>query len=299
MYMSASSSGRLTGRVALVTGAGRGIGAAVARAFAAEGASVVVSDAGVAVDGSGTDAGPAATVVEEIERAGGIALSDTTNVTDYDGCAAMIERAVSTYGGLDILVNAAGILRDRMIFNLNEDDWDVVIDVHLKGTYNTTRHAASYWRAHKDEGDYRLVNFTSGSGLFGAPTQPNYAAAKMGIVGLTLSCANSLSRYGVRCNAVAPVAGTRMTMSQRPEVYEADIMSPENVAPAVVYLASSESGWLNGRIIWSGGGRIGLVSNPAIEREVVRNGVWSNEDVFAEFENTFRPAVENRSPFGG
>jgi NAD(P)-dependent dehydrogenase (short-subunit alcohol dehydrogenase family) len=186
MYMSASSSGRLTGRVALVTGAGRGIGAAVARAFAAEGASVVVSDAGVAVDGSGTDAGPAATVVEEIERAGGIALSDATNVTDYDGCATMIERTVSTYGGLDILVNAAGILRDRMIFNLNEDDWDVVIDVHLKGTYNTTRHAASYWRAHKDEGDYRLVNFTSGSGLFGAPTQPNYAAAKMGIVGLTL-----------------------------------------------------------------------------------------------------------------
>ena len=296
--MNATSSGRLAGRVAVVTGAGRGIGAAVAKAFAAEGAHVMVSDAGVAVDGSGTDAGPAAEVAEEIVRAGGIAVSDSTNVTDYDACGAMIERAVSTYGRLDVLVNAAGILRDRMIFNLSEADWDVVIDVHLKGTFNTTRHAASYWREHKDEGEYRLINFTSGSGLFGAPTQPNYAAAKMGIFGLTLSCANSLSRYGVCSNAVAPVAGTRMTMSQRPEVYEADIMSPANVAPPVVYLASTASAWLNGRVIWAGGGRIGLVSNPVIEREVVRDRLWTNDEAFDEFEKTFRPAVESRSPFG-
>ena len=177
--MNATSSGRLAGRVAVVTGAGRGIGAAVAKAFAAEGAHVMVSDAGVAVDGSGTDAGPAAEVAEEIVRAGGTAVSDSTNVTDYDACAAMIERGL-TYGRLDVLVNAAGILRDRMIFNLSEADWDVVIDVHLKGTFNTTRHAASYWREHKDEGDYRLINFTSGSGLFGAPTQPNYAAGEDG-----------------------------------------------------------------------------------------------------------------------
>jgi NAD(P)-dependent dehydrogenase (short-subunit alcohol dehydrogenase family) len=183
-----------------------------------------------------------------------------------------------------------------MIFNLSEEDWDAVIAVHLKGTFNTVRHASAYWRAEKD-GDYRLINFTSGSALFGAPGQPNYAAAKMGIVGLTLSCANSLARYGVRSNAVSPVAGTRMTIDQRPEVYTADIMSPENVAPPVVYLASTESSWLNGRIVWAGGGRVGLVSNPEIEREVVIDGMWSDDRAFEEFEQTFRPTVERKGPF--
>ena len=228
--MTEKPDGRLADRVAVVTGAGRGIGGAVARALAAQGAKVVVSDAGVAMDGSGSNSGPADEVVAEIQKAGGEAISDTTNVTDFDACGQLIDRAVTHYGRLDVLVNAAGILRDRMIFNLSEEDWDAVIAVHLKGTFNTVRHASAYWRAEKD-GDYRLINFTSGSALFGAPGQPNYAAAKMGIVGLTLSCANSLARYGVRSNAVSPVAGTRMTIDQRPEVYTADIMSPENVAP--------------------------------------------------------------------
>jgi NAD(P)-dependent dehydrogenase (short-subunit alcohol dehydrogenase family) len=292
--------GRLEGRVAVVTGAGRGIGAAVARAFAQQGARVVVSDAGVAMDGSGSDVGPAEEVANEIVASGGTAISDTTNVTDHLACQALIQRAVETYGGLDVLVNAAGVLRDRMIFSMSEEDWDTVIAVHLKGSYNTIRYASAYWREHRDDdGGFRLINFTSGSGLFGSPAQPNYAAAKMGIVGLTLSCANSLSRYGVRSNAVAPVAGTRMTFDLRPEVYHADVMSPDNVVAPLVYLASVESSWLNGRIIWAGGGRIGLVSNPQIEREVIRDGVWTNEDTFREFEQTFRPAVEGTSPFGG
>ena len=290
--------GRLAGRVAVVTGAGRGIGAAVAQALAAEGARVVVSDAGVAVDGSGADGGPAEEVVRSIVAAGGEAIPDATNVVDHDACGRLIARAVDTFGGLDILVNVAGILRDRMIVNLSEADWDAVIAVHLKGTFNTVRHAAGYWRENRDGVGRRIINFTSGSGLFGAPGQPNYAAAKMGIFGLTLSCANSLTRYGVTSNCIAPVAGTRMTMSARPEVYEAERMSPANVAPAVVFLASEESGWLNGRTVWMGGGRMGIVSNPVIEREVVRDGVWSVDDVFAEFETTFRPHVEGRGPFG-
>ena len=294
--MTEKPDGRLAGRVAVVTGAGRGIGGAVARAFAAQGAKVIVSDAGVAMDGSGSNSTPADEVVAEIQKTGGEAISDTTNVTDFEACGQLIDRAVSHYGRLDVLVNAAGILRDRMIFNLSEEDWDAVIAVHLKGTFNTVRHASAYWRAEKD-GDYRLINFTSGSALFGAPGQPNYAAAKMGIVGLTLSCANSLARNGVRSNAVSPVAGTRMTIDQRPEVYTADIMSPENVAPPVVYLASTESSWLNGRVVWAGGGRVGLVSNPEIEREVVIDGMWSDDRAFEEFEQTFRPTVERKGPF--
>ena len=289
---------RLDGRVAVITGAGRGIGAAIARAFALEGAYVVVSDAGVAMDGSGHDASPAAIVTAEIEREGGKAVADSTDVTNYDACGRLIETAVSEFGRLDILVNVAGILRDRMIFNLSEADWDSVVAVHLKGAFNTTRHAASYWRNNRG-GDFRLINFTSGSGLFGAPTQPNYAAAKMGVVGLTLSSANALYPYGVRTNAIAPVAGTRMTLEQRPDVYTADKMAPENVAPTAVFLASPESEWINGRVIWSGGGRIGLVSNPVIEREVVSREPWDADAVAAVFEETFRPVVEGRGPFGG
>lgn len=289
--------GLLEGRTAVVTGAGRGIGAAVAAGLAAEGASVVVSDAGVGVDGTGSDATPAEEVASRIRDCGGVALADATDVTDFDACARLIERAVEEFGRLDVLCNVAGILRDNMVFKMSEDDWDAVVGVHLKGTFNTTRHASAYWREHRG-GQYRLINFTSLSGLQGAPSQPNYAAAKMGIVGLTFSCANSLGNYGVTCNAIAPVAGTRMTQgigSGRASLDysgENPRLAPENVVPPVLYLASERSDWLNRRIIFAGNGRISLFANPVIEREIVsESGTWDNDAAFREMEESFRAAI--------
>jgi NAD(P)-dependent dehydrogenase (short-subunit alcohol dehydrogenase family) len=290
--------GQLDGRVALVTGAGRGIGAAVARGLAAEGACVMVNDLGATLDGSGADSSPAQEVVDSIVRSKGVALADGTSVTDFEGCAAMIERCVKEFGRLDVLVNVAGILRDRMIFKMTEEDWDAVIDVHLKGTFNTTRHASAWWRDHRG-GQFRLINFTSGSGLFGAPAQPNYAAAKMGIVGLTLSCANALRGYGVTANCIAPIAATRMTMSVQPgrtlqQYSEQDRkMAPENVVPPVIYLASTRSDWLTRKVIGAGNGRIALHDDFAVAREIVSaTGEWDLPAVFAEMEEAFRGHIE-------
>ena len=288
--------GVLDGRKALVTGAGRGIGAAVAEGLAAEGATVLVSDAGVAVDGSGRDSGPAESVAAAINERGGKAFSDTTDITDFAACEELINRAAATLGGFDIMVNAAGILRDGMVFKMSEQDFDTVVAVHLKGTFNLTRHAAAWWRENRG-GQYRLINFTSMSGLQGAPSQPNYAAAKMGIVGLTFSCANALKGYGVRCNAIAPIAGTRMTqgikgggsMDYSPENKR---LAPENVVPPVVYLASEQSEWLNRRVIFAGNGRISLMSNPVVEREIVSaSGSWDIPTAFTEIETSFKEAV--------
>jgi NAD(P)-dependent dehydrogenase (short-subunit alcohol dehydrogenase family) len=289
--------GLLEGRTAVVTGAGRGIGAAVAAGLAAEGASVLVSDLGVGVDGTGADAGPAEAVAAGIRDRGGVALADATDVTDFEACRRLVERVVSEFGTLDILCNVAGILRDGMVFKMPEDDWDAVVDVHLKGTFNTTRHASAWWREHRG-GQFRLINFTSLSGLQGAPSQPNYAAAKMGIVGLTYSCANSLNNYGVTCNAIAPVAGTRMTQGiggGRASLDYGDEnrrLSPDNVVPPVVYLASERSDWLNRRIIFAGNGRISLFTNPVVEREIVsESGTWDNDAAFREIEESFRAAI--------
>lgn len=288
--------GLLGGRTALVTGAGRGIGAAVAAGLAAEGATVMVSDAGVGVDGTGHDAGPAETVAEAINERGGKAFPDATDITDFAACADLIGRAAQTLGGLDVVVNAAGILRDGMVFKMSEQDWDAVVAVHLKGTFNVTRHAAGWWRENRG-GQYRLINFTSMSGLQGAPSQPNYAAAKMGIVGLTFSCANALKGYGVRSNAIAPIAGTRMTQGIKGggsmDYSDANIrLSPKNCVPPVAYLASVQSDWLNRRVIFAGNGRISLMSNPVVEREIVSaSGTWDIATAFAEIETSFKEAV--------
>src|SRR4051794_6679244 len=249
---------RLDGRVAIVTGAGRGIGRSVAMLLASEGASVVVNDLGASVDGSGQDTGPAHDVVAEIAEAGGKAVANGADISDFAAAENLIESAIEQFGRLDILVNVAGILRDRMVFNMAEQEWDDVIRVHLKGTFNTTKFAAAHWRSlHEENAQNRIINFTSVSGLHGAPGQPNYAAAKMGIVGLTYSSANALGKYGVTVNAISPGAATRMTASVPEERRRAaapagsDERSPDNVAPVVAYLASEQSGWLTGRIIHS------------------------------------------------
>src|SRR5499427_174228 len=234
--------GRLDGRVAIVTGAGRGIGRSVATLMASQGASVVVNDLGSEVDGSGRDAGPATQVADEISAAGGKAVANGADVSDHSAAEAMIASAIERFGRLDVLVNVAGILRDRMVVNMTEQEWDDVIRVHLRGSFNTTKFAAAHWRSLRDPAaQNRIINFTSVSGLHGAPGQPNYAAAKMGIVGLTYSCANSLGKYGVTVNAISPGAATRMTDSVPTERRRArpgtpDERSPDNVAPLVAYL---------------------------------------------------------------
>ncbi|MGE5594931.1 MAG: SDR family NAD(P)-dependent oxidoreductase, partial [Hyphomicrobiales bacterium] len=291
--------GSLEGRVCVVTGAGRGIGASVARKLASEGAAVVVNDLGVAVDGTMPDNTPAAEVVQQIKQAGGQAVANYDNVADHDAAENIIRTALNEFGRLDVLVNVAGILRDRMIFNMPEEDWDAVIGVHLKGTYNTSKFASIYWRQAR-EGHYRLINFTSGSGLFGAPGQPNYAAAKLGIVGLTYSCANSLHRYGVTANAIAPGAATRMIATipgerrMRPaEEEDNPERSPDNVAIPVTYIASKESDWLNGWVIGANGYQITLYSNPEPVRQLVGTQPWSLEAAGKAMEQSFRSVAES------
>src|SRR5260221_5133702 len=206
--------GRLDGRVAIVTGAGRGIGRSVASLLASEGAAVVVNDLGSAVDGSGSDTGPAGQVVNEIGAAGGKAVANGADVSDHAAAETLVGSAIEQFGRLDVLVNVAGILRDRMVFNMTEQEWDDVIRVHLKGTFNTTKFASAHWRSLRDEtAPNPTINFTSVSGLHRAPRPPNYAAAKMGIAGPTYLSPHSLQRYGVTVNAISPGAATRMTDS--------------------------------------------------------------------------------------
>ena len=291
---------RLYGRVAIVTGAGRGIGRSVARLLASEGASVVVNDLGAAVDGSGHDSGPAHDVVAEIAEAGGKAVANGADISVFAAAESLVQTAIEEFGRLDILVNVAGILRDRMVFNMTEQEWDDVIRVHMKGTFNTTRFASAHWRSLRDEtAQNRIINFTSVSGLHGAPGQPNYAAAKMGIVGLTWSSARALGKYGVTVNAISPGAATRMTDSvptgrrrTRPDV---DEWSPDNVAPIVAYLASERSGWITGRIIHSSGYEVSLYSNPEPVVRIVGTGPWDVEALAEQVERSFGPALGRRA----
>ncbi|QDY76263.1 SDR family oxidoreductase [Streptomyces qinzhouensis] len=247
--------GICTGRVVVVTGAGRGLGRAHAIAFAAEGAKVVVNDLGAGLDGAGASAGPAADVVAEIRAGGGAAVPHGGDITTAEGAASLIATALDTYGRLDTLVNNAGFLRDRMLVNLTEDDFDAVVRVHLKGHFLPLRAAAAHWRAEAKAGrpaEARVVNTTSGAGLLGSVGQANYAAAKAGIVGLTLVAAAELGRYGVLVNAIAPAARTRMT-----EHTFADLAAlPEDVSPLVVWLGSADSAGVTGRIIESEAGRL-------------------------------------------
>lgn len=253
------------GRVAVVTGAGRGLGRAHALALAAEGAKVVVNDLGVGLDGSGSATGPAQQVVKEIRAAGGEAVAHNGDIATSEGAASLVAAALDSFGRLDTLVNNAGFLRDRMLVNLDEDDWDAVMRVHLKGHFLPLKHAAAHWRAEAKAGrrpEARVVNTSSGAGLLGSVGQGNYAAAKAGIVGLTLVAAAEMGRYGIQVNAIAPAARTRMTEATFAETMAApgegafDAMAPENVSPLVVWLGSAASAGVSGRVFETEAGRI-------------------------------------------
>jgi NAD(P)-dependent dehydrogenase (short-subunit alcohol dehydrogenase family) len=273
--------GLCEGRVVVVTGAGGGIGRAHALAFAAEGATVVVNDLGGSRDGQGNSAGPAQAVVDEITVAGGEAVANADDVSSWDGAQRLIGQAIERFDGLDVLVNNAGILRDKMLVNMSEAEWDAVIKVHLKGTFAPTRHAASYWRDKSKAGDAvdaRVINTTSPSGLFGNQGQANYGSAKAGIAGFTIIAAGELGRYGITVNAIAPTALTRMTEDlpvmgeiSKQEEGGFNTLAPENIAPLAVWLGSAESRDVTGRVFSVWGGRItvaeGWVGGPHADRD--------------------------------
>ncbi|HEY8492234.1 MAG TPA: SDR family NAD(P)-dependent oxidoreductase [Dehalococcoidia bacterium] len=302
---------RLRGKVAVVTGAGRGIGRAEALLLAAEGAKVVVNDPGVNADGTGHDQGPADQVVAEIKAQGGEAVANYDSVATMAGGERIIQTALDAFGRLDILVNNAGILRDRMVFNMTEEEWDAVIAVHLKGHFTTTKFAAQIFRQQRGG---RIINTSSESGL-GNMGQANYAAAKEGIIGFTRTVARDLGRYGVTCNAIRPRAGTRLTLSPemqqaaeraraagRADAASAQLellarMTPEQVAPLVVYLATDEAANVNGYDFLVGGGMISLMSQPQEIRTIwTGRGTWTVDELAERFPQTLGRGLQNPAP---
>lgn len=253
------------GRVVIITGAGGGIGRQHAIAFAATGAKVVVNDLGADVAGTGADQHPAQETVAMIEEMGGEAVVNGENVADFDGAGRLVQQAIDTFGRLDVVVNNAGILRDRMLVNMGEREWDAVIAVHLKGTFGPTRHAAAYWRDQSKAGnqpDARVINTTSPSGIFGNVGQTNYGAAKAGIATFSVIAGAELGRYGVTVNAIAPVARTRMTenlgFGTPDDAAQFDQLDPANISPLVVWLGSPESAGITSTVFLVAGDRIGV-----------------------------------------
>jgi NAD(P)-dependent dehydrogenase (short-subunit alcohol dehydrogenase family) len=269
----------LAGRVAIVTGAGRGIGRAHALELARHGAAVVVNDYGVSLAGEDTGETPAEQVVAEIEAAGGRAVVNTADVADWEQSAAMVQQAIDTFGGLDILVNNAGFVRDRMLVNTSEEEWDAVVRVLLKGHFAPLRHAGAYWRDESKAGrprTARVVNTSSGAGLQGSVGQSAYSAAKAGVAGLTLVAAQELGRYGVTVNAIAPVARTRMTEG----AFDTSQMAlPEDNSPVVAWLASEEAGDVTGRMIEIDGSVITLENGWSHGESRDAGARWSATDV--------------------
>jgi NAD(P)-dependent dehydrogenase (short-subunit alcohol dehydrogenase family) len=278
--------GALEGRVAIITGAGRGIGREHALLFASEGAKVVVNDLGGAVDGSGDDRTPAEQVVDEIRAMGGEALSNADDIADWEGGRRLVQAAVEAFGDVHVLVNNAGILRDKMLVNMSDEDWDSVIHVHMKGHFVPTRHAAAYWREQVKAGkDVKaaVINTSSTSGLLGNPGQTNYGAAKAGIAAFTTIAAKELERYGVRVNAIAPAARTRMT-EQTPglgDIVKApsdpgqfDVWNPANVSPLVAYLATADCP-INGQVFFIQGGTVRLFQPWTMTTTLQRDDRWS------------------------
>ena len=283
--------GVLDGKVAIVTGAGRGLGRSHALAMAEEGAKIVVNDIGVEWDGTGQAKGPADDVVKEIKDAGGDAVACFDSVTDFEGAQRIIDTAVNSFGKLDILVNNAGFLRDKMIFNMSKEEWDAVLDVHLTGTFNCGRWAAAYFReqskAGKLESGGRIINTVSHAGLIGNPGQSNYGAAKAGIACLTLIWARELQRFNVTVNSVTPMARTRMTtlsgyFTEIPGEGQLDEFAPENVSPLVVYLASDAAQDITGRVISIRGGKLELFNGWYLANSIDIQKRWTIPELQAK-----------------
>jgi NAD(P)-dependent dehydrogenase (short-subunit alcohol dehydrogenase family) len=300
----------LRGKVAVVTGAGRGIGRGVALVLADQGAHVVVNDYGVTTDGREPTAGPAHDVVTEIKQRGGAAVANHDSVSSWEGAAKIVNDAVTHFGRIDILVTCAGILRDRMIFNMNEEEWDAVLAVHLKGTFACIRHAAPLMREQRYG---RIVTFASGSGLFGNPGQANYGSAKSAIGGLTKVVARDLGKYGVTANSICPVAATRMTLT--PEVLRAreirkqqgivreesalrqlENLKPEDVAPMVAFLASDFAANVNGQFFLCAGSSISLLSQPRAINTLYKEGRWTLDELDEIVPQTLTEGLTNPAP---
>lgn len=293
----------LEGKVAVVTGAGRGIGRGEAIALAAAGAKVVVNDLGGSTDGTGGSASPAGQVADEIKKQGGIAVANYDTVATMQGAERIIKTALDSFGAIHILVNNAGILRDRMFFNMSEEEWDIVLKVHLYGHFYCSRAVAPHMR---QQGWGRIINTSSTSGL-GWVAQANYSAAKEGIVGFTRTIARDLGRYGVTCNAIRPSAGTRMTLTPEVRVamekagqsnllQELESLLPEDVAPLIVYLASEHSAHINGCVLRVVGGEVGIYPEPQPIKSIFKQGMWTVEELIQIMPKTIEAGLVNPAP---
>jgi NAD(P)-dependent dehydrogenase (short-subunit alcohol dehydrogenase family) len=294
--------GLLDGKVAVVTGAGRGIGRGHALLMAKEGAKVVVNDLGGHWDGTGSHHGPADDVVKEIKDAGGEGAANYNSVTDFNAAKGLIQQAIDEFGDLNIVVNNAGILRDRMCFNMAEEEWDAVIAVHLKGTFNCTRHAAEYWRTQSKAGKKvygRIINTVSDAGLTGNPGQGNYGAAKGGIASFTIITAKELKKYGATVNAICPIARTRLTvegtkggigaaMSAKPKEGVFDPMDPENMAPIVTYLASPAASKINGEVIRITGAAVNRMIPWKTGKGISKKERWTPQELVERMPEIFK-----------
>jgi len=292
----------LEGKVAIVTGAGRGIGREDALALAEAGAKVVVNDLGGSLAGEGTDATPAQSVVNEIVAAGGEAVASYDDVSDFGAAESIVRRAIDRYGRLDILVNNAGILRDRMLVNMTEDEWDAVIAVHLKGHFGPTRHAAAYWRERSKSGEDlkgRVINTSSPSGVFGNVGQANYGAAKAAIAGFTIIAAQELARYGVTVNCLAPNARTRMTEETFGELAKPedgfDPLDPSNMSPIVVALCADEAQDVTGQCFFVWGGSVNVLKPWDAGELIASDERWDADEFLRELKARF---PEGAAPLG-